>query len=321
MCIIHIKAKNEKMNRRTPLKLDIEPTDIELEILEKEMIKSNNLVDVNDSVRMYLKEICLVKLLTREKELEYAKLVSLARDSSDEVVLNKGKYARDRLVEANLRLVVSIAKKYAFTNVPLMDLIQEGNLGLIRAVDKFDYAKGFKFSTYATWWIRQAVTRSIPKISRSIQLPVHIVDTLSLVHKAQRKYINEHHIEPDLETLSKITGISIETLKIIIFYTEDVLTLDDNIGDSESTLKDQIEDKYNTNPEQNNQQQVFDEYVFALLEVLSLRERTIIKMRYGIDSDEKKLEEIGKYFGISRERVRQIEIRAINKIRKFINIK
>jgi RNA polymerase primary sigma factor len=299
------------------LKLEKEPDILELERLEEELSYSKDQVNFSDTVSMYLKDIGLVKLLTRDEEIDLAKKVSLARDSIDKNVVKTGKEAKDRLVEANLRLVVGIAKKYTYSDVSLMDLIQEGNMGLMKAVEKFDYEKGYKFSTYATWWIRQSISRSISNNSRTIRLPVHIYDTVSKVRRGKRDYINQYGIEPDVETVSKISGIPISTLKLISLYSDDPISIDTPIGDGNTTLIDWIKDTINLDPEKYNKIKELEEYVIEILQELNEREQTIIKMRFGIETNKKTLEEIGKYFGITRERVRQIERRAIKKLRKL----
>ena len=302
------------------MKLEKEPTIFDLEIIEEELSNPKDFVNLSDPLSIYLKDIGQVKLLTREEEIELAKRVSMARDSADEKISKLGKEARDRLIVANLRLVVSVAKKYTYSNVPFMDLIQDGTMGLMKAVDRYQVEKGFKFSTYATWWIIQSISRSISNNSRTIRIPVHVYDMLSKVRRVKRNYVNEHGIEPDIETVSKITGISIITLKMINLYIEDTLSLDNPIGDGDSTLKDSTEDKNNPDPEEYNKIKELEEYVIEILQVLNEREQTVIKMKFGIESDEKTLEQIGQYFGISKQRVGQIESRAIEKLKKQMNI-
>jgi RNA polymerase primary sigma factor len=300
------------------LETEKEPNIFELERLEKELSNAKDLVTLSDTVSMYLKDIGLVKLLTREEEIELAKMVSKARESKDEKIVKIGKKAKDRLVEANLRLVVSIAKKYTYLDASLMDLIQEGNMGLMKAVEKFDYERGFKFSTYATWWIRQSISRSISNNSRTIRLPVHAYDTLSKVRRAKRDYINKHGKEPNIETLSEITGISPNSLRVIYIYIDDTISLDSLSGDGTTTLISSTEDTINLNPEEYNKIKELEEFVIEMLQELNEREQTIIRMRFGIESDEKTLEEIGQHLGITRERVRQLERRAIEKLKEKI---
>ncbi|MCF7930481.1 MAG: sigma-70 family RNA polymerase sigma factor [Acholeplasmataceae bacterium] len=300
------------------MKLEKEPTIFDLEIIEEELSNPKDFVNFNDPFRIYLKDIGQVMLLTREEEIELATMVLMARDSIDEKVIQLGKEARDRLIVANLRLVVGIAKKYTYSNVSLMDLIQDGTMGLMRAVDGYQVEKGFKFSTYATWWIIQSISRSIANNSRTIRIPVHVYDTLSKVRRFKRSYVNEHGVEPDIETISNFTGISIVTLKMINLYINDILSLDSPIGDGDSTLNDFTEDTNNPNPEEYNKIKQLEEYIAEILQVLNEREQTIIKMRFGIESEEKTLEEIGKFLGITKERVRQIESKAIKKLGKII---
>jgi RNA polymerase primary sigma factor len=300
------------------LETEKEPNIFELERLEKELSNAKDLVTLSDTVSMYLKDIGLVKLLTREEEIELAKMVSKARESKDEKIVKIGKKAKDRLVEANLRLVVSIAKKYTYLDASLMDLIQEGNMGLMKAVEKFDHERGFKFSTYATWWIRQSISRSISNNSRTIRLPVHAYDTLSKVRRAKRDYINKHGKEPNIETLSELTGISPNSLRVIYIYIDDTISLDSLSGDGTTTLISSTEDTINLNPEEYNKIKELEEFVIEMLQELNEREQTIIRMRFGIESDEKTLEEIGQHLGITRERVRQLERRAIEKLKEKI---
>lgn len=300
------------------MKPEKEPNIFELERLEEELSNSKDVVNLSDNVSMYLKDIGLVKLLTREEEIELAILVSRARNSTDDEVIKLGKVASDRLVEANLRLVVSIAKKYIYHYVSLMDLIQDGNMGLMKAVDRFEIERGFKFSTYATWWIRQSISRSISNNSKTIRILVHVYDTISRVKKVKREYQNENGIEPSIETVSKISGIPISTLRLISIYVDDTISLDKLIGEGNTTLGDSTKDPNNPNPEENDKIKELEEYIIQILEVLDEREQSIIKMRFGIECEEKTLGEIGQILGITRERVRQIEKRAINKLHKII---
>lgn len=301
------------------MKLEKEPDIFDLERIEEEILNSEDLVNLSDPLSIYLKDISQVKLLTREEEIELANMVSIAIESTDEKVIQFGKEARDRLVVANLRLVVSIAKKYTYSNLPLMDLIQEGTMGLMKAVDRYQVEKGFKFSTYATWWIRQSISRSISNNSRTIRLPVYVYDMLSLVKKAKREYANKHGIEPNIEKLSEVTGKSISSLRMLYLCGDDTLSLDQTFEDGDDTIIDSTKDPYSLNPEEYDKLKEIEEYVIRILKVLDEREQMIIKMRFGIESDEKTLEEIGKFLGITRERVRQLEKRAIKKLRKLID--
>jgi RNA polymerase primary sigma factor len=297
------------------LKLEKEPTIFELNKNDEELLISEKFINLSDPLSIYLKDIGQVNLLTREEEIELAKTIQLARDSKDETVIQLGRIARDRFIIANLRLVISIAKKYSYSNVPLMDLIQDGTLGLMKAVDRYQVEKGFKFSTYASWWIRQSITRSIANISKTIRIPVHMYDLFSRVKKATRDYLNNHGIEPNIETISDITGVPMASLKLIYLYNDDILSLDEKFGDGDSTYNDIIQDIRNLNPDEHNQTKILEEFIIEILQVLNERERLVIKMRYGIDTDEKTLEEIGSLLGVSRERVRQLEKRAIKKLK------
>ncbi len=290
----------------------------ELEGSDTELINSKDLVNLNDSLSVYLKDIGKIRLLTKEEEIELAGKVLAARKSKDEKIIELGKEARDKLVVSNLRLVVNIAKKYRYTNVPMMDLIQEGNMGLMKAIDRFQVEKGYRLSTYATWWIRQFISRSISNTARTIRIPVHIYDSLAIIKKATIKYIKENGVEPDIETVSKLTNISIPSLKIVYLCSDDAISLDQSVGEDNSRLLDFTEDKKNKNPEEYNNEKELDEFVDDILQVLDRREQAIIKMRFGIDYDEKTLGEVGDLFGISRERVRQIQSRAIKKLKKVI---
>ena len=300
------------------LNIEKEPSDFELDQIEKVLFKSKD-INLNDSLGLYLKDIGQEKLLTREEEIELANTIKNARGSLDEKVILHGQRARDKMILANMRLVVSIAKKYAHSNLDLADLIQDGSMGLMKAVDRFQVERGFKFSTYATWWIRQAISRSISDTSRTIRLPVYIHDMLSVVRKVKRHYANEHGKEPDIEIISEISGIPASTLKMLELYNADTISIDQPVGDDDSSLIDVVQDTKNPTPEEYHKFKVLEAYVISILEELTKRERDIIKMRYGIESDKKTLEEIGHVFGISRERVRQIESKAIKKLRKLIN--
>lgn len=288
----------------------------ELERSETELENLKDLVNLSDSLSVYLKDIGKIQLLTREEEIELANRVSAARKSNNEKIIELGKEARDKLVVSNLRLVVNIAKKYRYTNVPMMDLIQEGNMGLMKAIDRFQVKKGFRLSTYATWWIRQFISRSISNTARTIRIPVHIYDSLSVIKKVTNKYKKEHGKEPDIETVSKLTNISKPSLKIIYLCSDDAISLDQTVGEDDSKLLDFTEDKKNKNPEEYNNEKELDEFVDDILQVLDKREQAIIKMRFGIESNEMTLGEVGDLFGISRERVRQIQSRAMKKLKK-----
>lgn len=296
-----------------------EPSDFELDQIENDLLKSKD-IHLSDSLGSYLKDIGQVKLLTREEEIELAYAISNARGSIDEIAIMHGKNARDKMILANMRLVVSIAKKYAYSNLEFMDLIQDGSMGLMKAVDRFQVERGFKFSTYATWWIRQAISRSISDTSRTIRLPVYIHDMLSAVRKEKRHYLNEYGMEPNIEIISEISGIPISTLKMLELYDSDMISINQPVGDDDYTLLDIFKDDKTPTPEEYNNFKVLETYVYSILEELTKREREIIKMRYGIESDKKTLDEIGKIFDITRERVRQLENQAIEKLRKIMTI-
>jgi RNA polymerase primary sigma factor len=296
-----------------------EPTVFELELLEEETMTLQDSINLNDSLSVFLKDISQINLLTRDEEIDLAKKISSGLNSTDEMIIQLGKEARDKMIVSNLRLVVSVAKKFSFSNLSLMDLIQEGTLGLMKAVDRFDVDKGFKFSTYATWWIRQSISRSISNHSKTIRVPVHVYDMLFKVRKVMKKYFDDHGIKPDIETVSIICGIPVSTLRLIYLYTDDTISLDIPIGDGNSTLNDSTKDTNNPNPEEWTRINELEEYVLNIIEVLDDRERIIIKMRFGIDCEEKTLAEIGQTLGITRERVRQLEKKGIDKLRKLLN--
>ncbi len=278
--------------------------------IEKEM-KNLSLDNISsDSVQMYLREIGRVPLLTGEEEVSLSK-----RKEKGEVA------AKQNLAEANLRLVVSIAKKYVgrSANLTLLDLIQEGNIGLFRAVEKFDYRKGYKFSTYATWWIRQAITRAIADQSRTIRIPVHMVETINKFSQITRRLVQDLGREPMPEEIASEMEIDVEKVRHIMKISQDTVSLETSVGedDDESTLRDFIEDTDAVLPSQSAGRQLLREYVKEILVELSPREQKILKLRFGLeDGVTHTLEEIGQEFGVTRERIRQIEAKALEKIRK-----
>ena len=264
----------------------------------------------NDSVQMYLREIGRVPLLTGEEEVQLSK-----RKEKGDIA------AKQKLAEANLRLVVSIAKKYVgrSANLSLLDLIQEGNIGLFRAVEKFDYHKGYKFSTYATWWIRQAITRAIADQSRTIRIPVHMVETINKFSQVTRRLVQDLGREPLPEEIAAEMETEIEKVRHIMKISQDTVSLETSVGedDDESTLRDFIEDTDTVLPSQDAGRQLLREYVKDVLVELSPREQKILKMRFGLeDGVTHTLEEIGQEFGVTRERIRQIEAKALERIRK-----
>jgi RNA polymerase primary sigma factor len=264
----------------------------------------------DDSVRLYLREIGKIPLLNAEQELELAKKV-VAGD----------KRAKDKMAEANMRLVVSIAKRYSGRGLDFLDLIQEGNTGLLRAVEKFDPEKGFKFSTYATWWIRQAITRAIADQARTIRIPVHMVETINKLLRTQRRMTQELNREPSIEELAKELEMEPEKVEYVMKIKQDITSLDAGVGrdgeEEDSVLADFIEDEESDSPEDSAANQLLKEEVEAILATVSDRERKIIKMRFGIGGGKSHtLEEVGQEFGVTRERIRQIEAKTLAKVRK-----
>ena len=283
----------------------------------KEELSPASRVDLSklseDSIQMYLKEIGKVPLLNSEREVELAK-----RKEKGDVE------AENELIEANLRLVVSIAKKFAGAKgLSLLDLIQEGNIGLFRAVEKFEYRKGYKFSTYATWWIRQAITRALADQSRTIRIPVHMVETINKFQQVQRVLIQELGREPLQEEISAEMDETLEKVRYIIKISQDTISLETTIGDDEedSTLEDFIEDVKNVTPDRAAALQLLRDYVKEIIVNLSPREQKILEMRFGlVDGVAHTLEEVGQEFDVTRERIRQIEAKSLEKIRKFSSL-
>jgi len=263
-------------------------------------------VAVNDPVRMYLKEIGKIPLLTSEEEVELAKMIE---ENSEE--------ARRRLAEANLRLVVSIAKKYVGRGMLFLDLIQEGNLGLIKAVEKFDYRKGYKFSTYATWWIRQAITRAIADQARTIRIPVHMVETINKLIRISRQLVQELGREPLPEEIAQEMNISEERVREILKIAQEPVSLETPIGEEDdSHLGDFIEDQEAQAPADAAAFELLKEQLEDVLDTLSAREEKVLRLRFGLDDGRSRtLEEVGQFFGVTRERIRQIEAKALRKLR------
>jgi RNA polymerase primary sigma factor len=272
-------------------------------LMEIEMMDS---VSLDDPVRMYLKEIGRVSLLTAQDEVTLAKAIE-AGDMD----------AKQRLTEANLRLVVSIAKKYIGRGMSFLDLIQEGNMGLIRAVEKFDYHKGYKFSTYATWWIRQAITRAIADQARTIRIPVHMVETINKLVRVSRRLLQELGREPTDDEVAEEMGITPEKVREIIKVSQDPVSLETPIGEEEdSHLGDFVEDKEAVAPSDAASLTMLHNEVEDILDTLTPRERRVLQLRFGlIDGHQRTLEEVGKRFGVTRERIRQIEAKALRKLR------
>ncbi len=263
-------------------------------------------VSTEDPVRMYLKEIGNVPLLTSEEEVELAKRV----EQGDEE-------AKKKLTEANLRLVVSIAKKYVGRGMPFLDLIQEGNMGLMKAVDKFDYTKGYKFSTYATWWIRQAITRGIADTGRTIRVPVHMVETINKTLRMTRTLLQELGREPTPEEVAERLGVPVSRVREVLKISRDPVSLDTPIGEEDdSHLGDFIEDDTALSPADSAAFSMLKEELSKALESLTERERQVVKLRFGLeDGRQRTLEEVGKEFNVTRERIRQIEAKALRKLR------
>jgi len=264
----------------------------------------------DDSVRLYLREIGKIPLLNSEEELALAQRVVAGE-----------KKAKDKMAEANMRLVVSIAKRYSGRGLDFLDLIQEGNTGLLRAVEKFDPDKGFKFSTYATWWIRQAITRAIADQARTIRIPVHMVETINKLLRTQRRMTQELNREPTIEELAKELEMEPEKVEYVMKIKQDITSLDAGVGrdgdEEDSVLRDFIEDEESATPEESAASQLLKEQVQEILSTLSDREQKIIKMRFGLENGKSHtLEEVGQEFAVTRERIRQIEAKALAKLRK-----
>ena len=263
-------------------------------------------VNIDDPVKIYLKEIGKVSLLSAEEEIELAKRMA-----------EGDLYAKKRLSEANLRLVVSIAKRYLGRGMQFLDLIQEGNLGLIKAVEKFDYTKGFKFSTYATWWIRQAITRAIADQARTIRVPVHMVETINKLARIQRQLTLELNREPSEEELAQKMGISIDKIREIYKISQEPVSLETPIGEEDdSHLGDFVPDERNMSPEEYATNEMLKDEISEVLLTLTEREEKVIRLRFGLeDGKSRTLEEVGQMFGVTRERIRQIEAKALRKLR------
>ena len=264
-------------------------------------------VQVDDPVKMYLKDIGKVPLLTSDEEIEYAKRMA----DGDE-------YARKKLSEANLRLVVSIAKKYVGrTSMQFLDLIQEGNLGLLKAVEKFDYTKGFRFSTYATWWIRQSITRAIADQARTIRIPVHMVETINKLIRVSRQLLQTLGRDPTAQEIAEKMGITEQRVCEIQKIAQDPVSLENPVGEEEdSKIGDFVEDETIKSPVETAAQLILKEQLLAAIDTLTPREQKVIRLRYGLDdSHPRTLEEVGREFDVTRERIRQIEAKALRKLR------
>ena len=286
------------------------PEELE-EISEDELISDDlfNLsgdMKVDEPIKMYLREIGQIPLLSHDEELEYAKRA-----------LEGDEWASKQLFEANLRLVVSIAKKHTNRGLKLLDLIQEGNIGLMKAVEKFEYSKGYKFSTYATWWIRQAITRAIADQGRTIRIPVHMIETINKIKKEARIYLQETGKDATPEVLAERLGMEVEKVKSIQEMNQDPISLETPVGSEEdSELGDFVEDQKMLNPYELTNRSLLREQLDGVLNTLSSREERVLRYRYGLDDGSPKtLEEVGKIFKVTRERIRQIEVKALRKLR------
>ena len=275
------------------------------ELTDEELLGSNS-AKVNDPVRMYLKEIGVVPLLSNEEEKELAIAVE-----------NGDLEAKQRLAEANLRLVVSIAKRYVGRGMQFLDLIQEGNMGLMKAVDKFDYSKGFKFSTYATWWIRQAITRAIADQARTIRIPVHMVETINKLVREQRNLLQELGQDPTPEQIAERMEMTPDKVREILKIAQEPVSLETPIGEEDdSHLGDFIEDEVIENPVDYTTRVVLREQLDEVLDTLTDREENVLRLRFGLDDGKMRtLEDVGKVFNVTRERIRQIEAKALRKLR------
>lgn len=290
---------------------DEEPTDDELKLEEMDIDALNDdlsmeNMNLDDPVKIYLREIGRVPLLSSDEEIELAVKIS----EGDE-------YAKQRLTEANLRLVVSIAKKYVGRGMYFLDLIQEGNVGLIKAVDKFDYKKGFKFSTYATWWIRQAITRAIADQARTIRIPVHMVETINRLKKVQSQLLHENGVEPSEELIAEKMDLPVERVREIMRVAQEPVSMETPIGPEEdSRLMDFIRDEDALAPDEAALKTITNEDIDGVLKTLTPREESVIRLRFGLqDGRCHTLEEVGTEFNVTRERIRQIEAKALRKLR------
>ena len=304
-----LNAKDITLEIDEPENDDLEK---EEELSDEELAITAENVDsfADDSVRLYLREIGKIPLLTPEEEADLA-----------QKIVKGDKKAKDKMVEANMRLVVSIAKRYSGRGLDFLDLIQEGNTGLLRAVEKFDPDKGFKFSTYATWWVRQAITRAIADQARTIRIPVHMVETINKVLRTTRKLTSELNREPTNEEIAKALDMEPDKIDYVMRIKQDIASLDASIGregdDEDSVLGDFVEDEERISPEDSAANQILKEQLSEIIATLTDREQKIIRLRFGIGGGRPHtLEEVGAEFDVTRERIRQIEAKALSKLRK-----
>lgn len=278
----------------------------EEELTNEKLLNLDGSSKVDEPIKMYLREIGEVPLLTHEEEVEYAKR---SYEGDEE--------ASQKLIESNLRLVVSIAKKHTNRGLKLLDLIQEGNIGLMKAVEKFEYTKGYKFSTYATWWIRQAITRAIADQGRTIRIPVHMIETINKIKKESRIYLQETGKDASAEILAERLKMEVDKIKSIQEMNQEPISLETPVGSEEdSELGDFVEDQKTTSPYEATNRAILREELDSVLKTLSSREEKVLRYRYGLDdSSPKTLEEVGKIFNVTRERIRQIEVKALRKLR------
>jgi RNA polymerase primary sigma factor len=327
--------------------VEIDLDELSLTSMDVEDIKEEELMDVetlpptvrvDDPVKMYLKDIGRIPLLTAEEEVNLAMRVEGGKQAKEQLdeyrkaeveipdqervqleqMIEDGLIAKERLIEANYRLVVSIAKKYVGRGMQFLDLIQEGNMGLIRAVDKFDYEKGFKFSTYATWWIRQAITRAVADQARTIRIPVHMVETINKLVRIQRQLVQELRREPTAEEIGEKMGITAERVQQIQKTAQEPISLEAPVGEEEdSSLGDFISDPNALNPHDYSVNEWVKDALNEVLQTLTDREERVLRLRYGLlDGKTHTLEEVGREFGVTRERIRQIEGKALRKLRQ-----
>lgn len=302
-----LESKSTKDSESEPSPTFLKELETKIEKEEDDVVEQAACAtDIDEPIKMYLREIGQVPLLTSTEEYEYSKRVF---EDDDRQAMNK-------LIESNLRLVVSIAKKHTKRGLKLMDLIQEGNIGLMKAVKKFEYKKGFKFSTYAHWWIRQAITRAIADQGRTIRIPVHMVETMNKMKKEARNYLQKHGKEPEPKELADILGISIDKVNSILEINHEPLSLETPVGEEESELKDFVEDTKAENPHDATTENILKGQMSKILKTLTDREEKVLRLRYGLDDGcPRTLEEVGQMFLVTRERIRQIEVKALRKLR------